>query len=153
MSKLKRKSLALVAFAVFVGSAFLLITSSPWLVIDLFGLPWLPLGTLIVWAGFVALPAAATLAFSDFLVRKSWRARIARYAMTVVLLLSGTWGLVGYALAGNWNFNFSNRAESFQGSVRAAEIFWDYSISIFSISVVASTALLALALSSKRQSV
>ncbi len=70
--------------------------------------------------------------------------------MICVVLLCVGWGFVSYGLAGNWAFNFSNRADSFQGSVLAGEVFWAYTISIVAIPLLASAALIALTLFSSR---
>ena len=70
--------------------------------------------------------------------------------MIGMLLLCAAWGFVSYGLAGNWAFNFSNRAGSFQGSVLAGEVFWAYTISIVAMTLLASAALIALTLFSNR---
>lgn len=146
MSEPQRRILVILALMVFVGSAYLLATASPWLLIEPTRLSGLPLGTLVAWAGIVSLPVASFLGFHRLLNRDSRPAKIFRSLMICLLLLCATWGFVAYGLAGNWSFNFSNQTDSFQGSVAAGEIFWAYSKSIVAMTLLASAALFALSL-------
>lgn len=138
MNRLQRKTVVILALVVFVFSAYLLAMSSPWLLIQPVGLPGMPLGTLITWAGIVSLPVASLLGFHKFLSREIRPARVSRLMLIGLLLSCTAWGLVGYGLAGNWAFNFSNQTDSFQGSGTASKIFWAYSISLIVTSLLAS---------------
>jgi hypothetical protein len=146
-----RNLLAFMAILVFAGSVYLLATGSPVLLLEAFGLSELPLGTLITWAGFVSLPVATILAFHQFLSQESRLSKAANSVMMVMLTLCGSWGFVGFGLAGNWAFNFSNRSDSFQGSVSAARAFWIYSVSTVAITLVTSIAILTFELFSNRR--
>jgi hypothetical protein len=141
MSALQRKSLLLVALAIFACSAYLLTTASPLLLVEPARFPGLPLGTLITWAGILSLPCASYLAFHRFLGRKTRLARVSKALMRGLLLLGAGWGFLSYGLAGNWRFNFSGQADSFRGGVAAGEIFWAYTISIVVITLLMSVAI------------
>ena len=150
MKEPRRRFLAILALAVVVFTVYLLATASPWLSAETVGFSGLPLGTLVTWAGIVSLPVATFFGFDEFLGRETRVARTLRALMICMLLLCAGWGIVSYALAGNWAFNFSNRAGSFQGSVLAGEVFWAYTISIVAMTLLASAALIALTRFSNR---
>jgi hypothetical protein len=146
VSEPQRRLAVILALAVFVCCVYLLATASPWLLVESARVPGLPLGTLIAWAGLVSLPIASFLGFHRFLNREARPARISRSLMIFLLLLCAAWGFVAYGLAGNWALNFSNRTDSFQGSVAAGEIFWAYSKSIVAMTLLASATLFVLSL-------
>ena len=88
----------------------------------------LPAGTLIAWAGLIALPAAIYL-FTPQSDRQS--SRLNRLAINLLrsdLLLAGSWGLVAYGLSGSWAFTFSGNAPSFRGGDAASVAFWGYTV-------------------------
>ena len=151
VSEPQRRIGVILALGIFICSAYLLATSSPWLLVESALLRGLPLGTLITWAGIVSLPMASFLGFHQFLNRETKPTRVCRSFMICLLLLSTVWGFVAYGLAGNWAFNFSNQTDSFRGGVVAGEIFWVYSKSIVAITVLASAVFLALTLFLKRR--
>ncbi|MEJ2257556.1 MAG: hypothetical protein P8X98_11230 [Woeseiaceae bacterium] len=146
VSELQRRLAVILALGVFVCSAYLLATASAWLLVEPLRLSGLPLGTLIAWIGIVSLPMASFLGFHRFLNRETRPARISRSLMICLLLLGAAWGFVAYGLAGNWAFNFSNQTDSFRGSAAAGEIFWAYSKSIVSVTLLVSAVLFALTL-------
>jgi len=150
VSELQRRVAVIMALGIIVCGAYLLATVSPWLLVEPAGLPGLPLGTLITWAGIVSLPMASLLGFHRFLNRDSRLAKISKSLMICLLVLSVSWGFVAYGLAGNWAFNFSNQTDAFQGSIAAGEIFWAYSKLIVAMTLLASATLFVLSLFLKR---
>ena len=126
------------------SSVYLLATASPWLLAESARLPGLPFGTLVTWMGIVSLPIASFSGFRELLSRDTRVARVFRSLMICLLLLCAGWGFVSFGLAGNWAFNFSNGADSFQGSVLAGEIFWAYTVSIVAMTLLASAVMFAL---------
>ena len=151
MNELRRKSLVFLALGVFACSAWLLATGSPWLLVEVTWAPGLPLGTLVAWAGIVALPVASLLGFHRYLDRDSRLSRASRYSVLCLLVLSAAWGLVSYGLAGNWAFNFSNQSESFRGSVAAGGVFRAYTVMVVAASLFVSVGLFIAAAVSKRK--
>ena len=149
MNELRRKSLVFLALGVFACSAWLLATGSPWSLIEVTLAPGLPLGTLVAWAGIVALPVASLLGFHRYLDRESRLSRASRFSVLCLLVLSAAWGLVSYGLAGNWAFNFSNQSVSFRGSVAAGGAFRVYTVAVFATNVIVSAGLLIAAVVSK----
>ena len=87
----------ILALGVFICSAYLLATSSPWLLVESARLPGLPLGTLIAWAGIVSLPMASFLGFRRFLNRETKPAWVYRSFTICLLLLSTAWASLGTA--------------------------------------------------------
>lgn len=150
MKESRRTLVVILALAIFFSSVYLLATASPWLLAESARLPGLPFGTLVTWMGIVSLPIASFLGFREFLNRDTRVARVFRSLMICMHLLCAGWGFVSFGLAGNWAFNFSNTADSFQGSVLAGQIFWAYTLSIVATTLLASAVLFALRLISGR---
>ena len=122
--------LACISLVILIGSAYLLLTGSPLLLMPAVEAINLPAGTLIAWAGLIALPAAIYL-FTPQSDRQS--SRLNRLAINLLrsdLLLAGSWGLVAYGLSGSWAFTFSGVARSFRGSDAASAAFWGYTVLI-----------------------
>lgn len=113
----------------FLTSASLLVVGSPVLMQPVFGIPNLPAGTPITWIGLVALPLTLRLGIRP-LRRPDEPFRTYRVLLNAILLLALSWGLVSFALAGNWSFRFRGDAPSFQGSAEASVYFWYYTFAV-----------------------
>lgn len=114
----------LVSLVVFCAASFLLVTASPVLeqpASESLGLPW---GTLIVWFGFLSIPAILFFAFPRLWEPGSAVQRFLKVAWTISLVLAVLWPFLGYFLAGNWSYNFGT-VEGFRGSTRASWYFWN----------------------------
>lgn len=126
-----------IALVVFLLVLAVFLVAPVWLLIPLNEAGTIPSGTILTWMGMVALPTVLLLGSS-----RLYRAAIPFDRFFQRLLLGGLifsllWGLVGFGLAGNWNYTFSGSVPAFRGSSRAAVYFWIYTygvpISIFSI--------------------
>jgi hypothetical protein len=114
---------------VLIAVAFLFITGAAVLTAPLFGSSQVPAGTPITWAGLVALPLTLRLGIRP-LDRPTEPFRTYRVLLNGILLLALAWGLVSYALAGNWSFSFSGAAAGFRGSPAASVYFWYYTYAV-----------------------
>ena len=121
------KAAAILLFAAWGFSQYLLISGSPILIEPVLATPGVPAGTLIAWSGLVALPAALLL------TRPGWLGRVGMQTMQVALVLAGAWGFVCYGLADNWSFNFGSAADGFRGSEAAGRLFWWYSLTVWAL--------------------
>lgn len=119
-----RKVLLLTALAFLLLAAFLLITGSPLLLIELVDGSGFPFGTLIAWLGITALPLVILTSFSALYQPKTKQQTTWRFLLLGFLLLAVSWGGVAYLLAGNWAFSFSGNSPSFRGSAEASRYFW-----------------------------
>ena len=119
------KVAALLLFATWGLSQYVLISSSPVLIQPAFASLDMPAGTLIAWGGLLALPAALLLA------RPGWLGRWGTHLMRAALILATAWGFVCYGLADNWSFNFGAGADGFRGSEAAGRLFWWYSLGVW----------------------
>lgn len=117
------------ALLVLVLCAYGLIAAPFVLVVPLFGNTAIPAGTPITWAGLVALPLTLRLGIRP-LDRPTAPFRRYRVLLNGILLLALAWGLVSYALAGNWSFSFSGQATGFRGSPAASVYFWYYTYAV-----------------------
>ena len=142
MSRTARRAGVAVALLIFITSVYLLVTSSPLLVLMAVEPIGLPMGNLTTWAGIVALPVASCVGFSAYLSGNTTGGRVSGIIMRTLLVLAAAWGFVSFGLAGNWMFNFSASSDSFRGSALAGEIFWIYTISIVAITLLWSMVLL-----------
>jgi hypothetical protein len=122
-----RTGAALLLFAAWTLSQYVLISSSPILIRPALAAMHMPAGTLIAWGGLVALPASLLLA------RPRWLGSVSSRAMLAALILAGAWGFVCYGLADNWSFNFGAQAGGFRGSVAAGRLFWWYSLGAWAL--------------------
>lgn len=107
----------------YVASAGLLISGSPMLGIRL--TEGLPLGTIVTWAGLTAFPLAQLVALPRVLSNGSLR-RWMQWILFLLLAVAILWGIISFALAGTWSFNFSSDATGFVGSDRAGILFWQW---------------------------
>lgn len=114
-----RASALLLCTGIAAGAVALLVTGSPLLLLPVPGLPTVPAGTPITWAGCVGLAAAVFL-----LVDRMDAPRALRLLALASLGAALCWGFVSYGLAGNWRFSFSGQAPGFRGSAEAARWFW-----------------------------
>lgn len=87
----------------------------------LFGIPF---GSLISWAGLVALPAAQLIGLYHKTKRdQDPRIGVFYIASLGALTLSLLWGALSYGLSGNWAFVFNQQQGSFVGSNEAESYF------------------------------
>jgi len=128
---------AWLSLSVLVACAYLLITGSPWLERRVTESSDVPFGTLIAWAGLIALTSTIYLGSAKHLNGGKRLGRFCKVLLIADLVLAGSWGLVAYGLAGNWAFTFSGRIESFRGGVEASSVFWAYSSAIVMLALLA----------------
>lgn len=118
-----RKIYFLFSLAIFLTVLTLLVTGSSVLNLALDKEGSLPLGTLLTWLGFVALPL--TIYWGSRSMREpqkpveKWLSRALKFAMVLAIL----WVPISYLLAGNLSFTFRGQ-EEFRGSDRASIWFW-----------------------------
>jgi len=134
---------ACLSFLVLVACTYLLVTGSPWLEYRLVGAIDFPVGTLVAWLGLIALPSTIHLATATHQSASSTLDRFRSLLLKIDLVLAGSWGVMAYALAGNWAFSFSGWAPSFRGSDKASYLFWTYSIIIVLLALLVMALLIA----------
>ena len=118
-----RKTYFLTCLALLLVVLGLLLTGSSILNLAIDQEGRLPLGTLLTWLGFIALPLAIYWGSKSF--RKpqkpveKWLSRTLKFAIALAIL----WVPISYLLAGNLSFTFRGQ-EEFRGSDRASIWFW-----------------------------
>ena len=117
----------IIALAIFLSSLYLLISGSSLLALPIGKESGFPFGTLITWAGIIALPTVIYTGLGALHRPGNKVAVWYRKAIKALILLAASWGFVCYYLAGNWAFSFSGSAPSFRGSTEAAPYFWYFS--------------------------
>ena len=118
----KHNALIYILLSLVLLSSFLLISSSPLLLLQI--TDGLPLGTLTTWAALISLPLVFLTTASRIGYPASTVSKLIRTTWILSLCLSVLWGFVAFALAGNWAFNFSG-AQTLMG-VESSKIFWNY---------------------------
>ena len=88
----------------------------------------MPLGTVITWFGIIAFQIVSYLIIK--IESKIKTTNFYRIILKGSFLFACLWGIIGYFLAGNWGYNFSN-INVFVGSEKAASLFWIYSFLLF----------------------
>jgi len=133
---------AWLSLSVLVACAYLLVTGSPWLERRVIESSDFPFGTLISWAGLIALTSTIYLGSAKHLNGGVRLGRFCKFLLIADLVLAGSWGFVAYGLAGNWTFTFSDQVTSLRGSYRAYSVFWAYSAAIVLLALLSMTLLL-----------
>ena len=95
----------------------------------------LPAGTIITWAGIIALPVLIYLVIKRLHRPVSGAFRFFRAFILVIIAFAMSWGGVAYYLAGNWAFNFSGSVSTFRGSAAASPYFWNYTYFLLALPI------------------
>lgn len=131
---MNRKIIFFITLLILIICTFLLVTGSDILVKPVVpgsGLPW---GTIITWAGLIALPAAILSGIENIRHPGNIVFRILNIANKMAVFFALIWGFVSYYFANNWAFTFSQQTE-FRGSIRASSFFWYYTFFIIVLSL------------------
>jgi len=133
----KRKIYFITSLLIVLIALTLLATGSKILLIPVLTEPPFPLGNLITWAGFIALPS--TILFSSESIFKPFNPSgfVIHKALKVLVVVGFGWGIIAYFLSGNWTNTFG-KSDGFQGSVQASQIFWmfNYLLAVLPISML-----------------
>ena len=120
-----RKLALIVPLIIFATASVLLISASPLLTYNLSKKSFFPLGTIITWVGIISLPTFIFLAISGFRKPNNILEKIFKWIFLNLIAISSVWGILGFVLAKNWSFTFSNTAEGFRGGTAAGYWFWN----------------------------
>lgn len=66
----------------------------------------IPLGTFIIWAGYISMPSIFYFSISELTSPSSSFNYVFKFIWKLILIMSLLYGFVGYMLCGNWSFNF-----------------------------------------------
>ncbi len=130
-----RTWLRILPLLLLIGSGILMLEGSPFLNEPLYKGSEFPIGTLVAWIGVIMLPLSILIGIR--IIRKPI-SRVYRFYHRVFLslsLLSISWGLVSYLLAGNWAYTFSSNS-GFKGSEQAFTVFLYYTSILFSLTLL-----------------
>lgn len=132
---MKRRLIFISSLIIFLSSFSLIFLGSKLLTKPFIETIEMPFGTIITWLGLIAFP---TILYSGFKNIYNAKTKVLRFFKKIIffLILSGCfWGVIGYFLADNWAYNFSNK-NVFRGGERAATIFWNFSYILLVLSVL-----------------
>lgn len=118
---------------ILIAAIYLLVSGSTLLTIDL-GKKF-ALGTLITWIGIFALPASILIGIPELFNSKNKKYKIYMKVLSLILLISISWGFVAFWQAGNWEYIFENN-EVFQASLDAASWYWIFNLIAIALSFV-----------------
>ncbi len=130
-----RTWLRILPLLLLIGSGILMLEGSPFLNEPLYKGSEFPIGTLVAWVGVIMLPLSILTGIR--IIRKPI-SHVYRFYHRVFLslsLLSISWGLVSYLLAGNWAYTFSSNS-GFKGSEQAFTVFLYYTSILFSLTLL-----------------
>lgn len=130
-----RTWLRILPLLLLIGSGIMMLEGLPILNEPLFKGCGLPFGTLVTWIGITMLPFSILIGIR--IIRKpiSNIYRFYNRGFWFLSLLSATWGLVSYILAGNWTFTFSNN-NGYKGSDQAFTAFLYYTATLISLTLL-----------------
>jgi len=129
-----RTWLRILPLLLLIGSGILMLEGSPVLTEPLFKGSGFPFGTLVAWVGIIMVPFSILIGIRIIRKPVSNTYRFYNRVFWLLSLLSTSWGLVSYLLAGNWAFTFSNSSE-FKGSKQAYTMFLYYTGILISLTL------------------
>jgi hypothetical protein len=135
LDKMIRTWLRILPLLLLIGSGILMLEGLPLLNETLFKGSELLWGTLVAWVGIIMLPFSILMGIR--IIRKPI-SRVYRFYHRVFLLLSLlsiTWGLVSYLLAGNWAYTFVT-SSGFKGSEPAYNLFLYFTTILISLTLL-----------------
>ena len=130
-----RTWLRILPLLLLIGSGILMLEGLPFMDDSLFKGSEFPIGTLVAWVGIIMLPLSILMGIR---IIRSPISHVYRFYHRVFLsmsLLSISWGLVSYLLAGNWAYTFSNN-RGFKGSEQAFTVFLYFTAILFSLNLL-----------------
>ena len=127
---MKRKIVFIGSLIVFFIAFFLVFTGSNLLTKPFIKAIEMPFGTIITWLGLIAFSSTIYFGVKKIYYPKTKVSLVFKKIEVFLIVLSCLWGIIGYYLAGNWAYNFTNKSV-FSGSEQAAAIFWNFSYILF----------------------
>jgi len=121
-----RNTVFVIASAVLIVASVLLVRESPLLARSFLGLTALPVGTLVAWAGLVALSLSVYAGLGGLQPRDNLFVAVLAFSLKLLIFGALVWAPVSYWLAGNFAFEFVGN-EGFRGSAAAFFVFLYYS--------------------------
>ena len=130
-----RTWLRILPLLLLIGSGILMLEGLPLLTEPLFKGSELLLGTLVAWVGIIMVPFSILIGIR--IIRKpiSPVYRFYHRVFLLLSLLSLTWGLVSYLMAGNWLYTFVNSG-GFIGSEKAFDVFHYFTAILISLTLL-----------------
>jgi len=130
-----RTWLRILPLLLLIGSGILMLEGLPLLTNPLYKGSELLLGTLVAWVGIIMVPFSILIGIR--IIRKpiSSAHRFYHRVFLLLSLISLTWGLVSYLLAGNWAYTFVNSG-GFKGSEKAFAVFLYFTAILISLTLL-----------------
>ena len=130
-----RTWLRILPLLLLIASGILMLEGLPLLTEPLFKGSELLLGTLVAWVGIIMVPLSILIGIR--IIRKPISSAYRFYHRVFLLLslISLTWGLVSYLLAGNWAYTFVNSG-GFKGSEQAFTVFLYFTAILISLTLL-----------------
>lgn len=95
----------------------------------------IPLGTFIIWAGYISMPGIFYFSISELSSPSSRFDYVFKFIWKLILIMSLLYGFVGYMLCGNWSFNFGvNEPVIFIPN--ASNVFWTLSYGLLIVNIL-----------------
>jgi hypothetical protein len=102
-----------------------------YLLLGLIENPYLPLGTILTWIGFISWTTFFYFSSLALFQNPSNSAKRIKRIFQFLLLLSLLWIFIGYGLANNWAMSFSGSISDFRGSYKASLVYWGFDYFLF----------------------
>lgn len=120
---------------IFFGASYFIFSGSVILTKPFIEVIGMPFGTVITWLGLIAFQIIIY-----FIIKRNSIIKVSNYyriIFKICIIIACFWGFIGYFLANNWAYNFSN-SEVFRGGEKAATLFWNFTffLLIFPIAIV-----------------
>lgn len=88
--------------------------------------PYLPIGTIYTWIGFIAFTSFFCFLYLS-LQRTNYRlSKIFKSLFQSLRVLSFLWIFIGFFFSNNWSMSFSGSISEFRGSAEASVYYWGF---------------------------
>lgn len=120
---MRRKMIFATSVLLLMAAGTLLLTNAALLYEPLLREPFFPAGTLVAWAGIIALPTSIYFGLKRIRRPGSRISRTFSSLLKFIIVLCWLWGPIGYLFSGSFSFVFEDE-NSFPGGILTAEYFW-----------------------------
>ncbi len=137
----KNKIISILSLTLVIITGYLLISQSTVLTQTFFKDNTFPAGTFITWTGLLCLQLSVYYGFPKIQNSKNLFYMVIGYLIIITISLAFFYGIIAYALSGNWAFNFTS-SEDFRGSDDASFWFWRLNYFLVIIPVISTISIL-----------
>lgn len=88
--------------------------------------PYLPMGTILTWIGFIAFTSFFCFLYLSLQKNDSKLFKLFKSFFQLLRALAFLWIFIGFAFSNNWSMTFSGSITEFRGSPEASVYYWGF---------------------------